>query len=151
MITKQDCLLLLSDLSDLGIDTEKEFNDVLKNGVSIQIIQFINRNRQLDLSKFYEKVRHSYNDKKSKLYINIVKDLDEKEPDKVITTLSALSTQILLYSKTVSDKKMFLNHSRLSEILQVLYKYSQTLDIVPCIKLLRLIKTDIKAFESFRK
>lgn len=148
MITKQDCLLLLSDLSDLGIDTEKEFNDVLKNGVSIQAIKFINSNRQLDLSKFYEKVRHSYNDKKSKLYINIVKDLDEKEPDKVITTLSALSTQILLYSKTVSDKKMFLNHSRLSEILQVLYKYSQTLDIVPCIKLLRLIKADLKCLEN---
>ena len=47
MITKQDVIILLTDLQEQGIDVSKQLNDTLKNGVSIPTIQFINANRQL--------------------------------------------------------------------------------------------------------
>ena len=77
MITKNDIIILLTDLQEKGLDVSAHLNNTLKNGVSISTIQFINSNRQLDLYKFYEKIRKSYNQKHSNLYINIVKEIDD--------------------------------------------------------------------------
>jgi hypothetical protein len=93
MINKNDCALLLSKLKDEGIDTQKEVIKLFQSKeVPIEIIKFINDKRQLDLTSFYNKLRKSYNNKKSNLYINIVKEVEE--PTKVLTTLSALNLQI---------------------------------------------------------
>ena len=147
MITKTDMILLLTDLQDKGIDVSNELRNTIKNGVSISTIQFINNNRQLDLYKFYEKIRKSYNQKHSNLYINIVKEIEE--PVKVLTTLAALQTQILIFSlKEANDKEMFLRHSRICEIAKVLYNYYTTYDFKPCIKLIQLIKADIKCLQE---
>ena len=70
MITKQDCLILLSEIG--ATDKIKEL--LAQPTPSVEIIKFINDNRQLDLTRFYEKLRKSYNQKHSKLYINIVKE-----------------------------------------------------------------------------
>lgn len=149
MITKNDCLLLLADLQSKGIDTQEEFNTLLKsNTIPLDIIKFINDNRQLDLFTFYETIRKSYNKKKSNLYINIVKEIDD--PNEVLTTLSAMLAWVVRYSKTVSDKQMFLKHARASDICKVLNIYFNTGDITNCIKLIRLIKADIKALESIK-
>ena len=43
---------------------------------------------------------------------------------------------------------MFLKHVRLNEIYQVLLNYTKTYDLTLAIKLLKLIKLDIKALES---
>ena len=73
MITKNDCYLLLSELNEKGVDTSSPIKDLMSStSPSIDVIKFINDNRQLDLTAFYEKIRKSYNNKKSKLYINIV-------------------------------------------------------------------------------
>lgn len=149
MITKNDCLILLSDIEKKGIDTSAIINELLSNGMTLNVIKFINDNRQLDVSAFYEKIRKSYNQKKSNLYMNIVKE-DFVEPTKTLTTLSALLTQILLFSKNVQDRQMFLKHSRADEITKVLNGYFTTWDITNCIKLLRLIKVDLKALESVK-
>ncbi len=149
MITKNDCLILLSDIEKKGIDTSATINELLSNGMTLNVIKFINDNRQLDVSAFYEKIRKSYNQKKSNLYMNIVKE-DFVEPTKTLTTLSALLTQILLFSKNVQDRQMFLKHSRADEITKVLNGYFTTWDITNCIKLLRLIKVDLKALESVK-
>jgi hypothetical protein len=148
MITKNDVILLLTDLEKLGVEINKSlYVDVSKNGVTPEIVNFINSNRQLDLYKFYEKIRKSYNEKHSTLYINIVKEIDDV--NKVLTTLSALQTQLLLfYTKEAEDKEMFLRHSRASEISKVLLNYYMTYDLKPCIKLIQLIKADIKCLQG---
>ena len=122
MILKNDCYLLLADLQSKGIDTTEAINELISSTtIPMSVIKFINDNRQLDLMKFYEKVRKSYNQKKSNLYINIVKEIEE--PSEVLTTLSAMLTQVLRYSEEVADKQMFLRHARANDISKVLSLY----------------------------
>lgn len=122
MILKNDCYLLLADLQNKGIDTTEAINELITSTtIPMSVIKFINDNRQLDLMKFYEKVRKSYNQKKSNLYINIVKEIEE--PSEVLTTLSAMLTQVLRYSEEVDDKQMFLRHARANDISKVLSLY----------------------------
>lgn len=149
MISKQDCYLLLADLQNKGIDTTEILNQIVTTGeITLDVIKFINDNRQLDLTDFYETLRKNYNKKKSSLYINIVKDIEN--PTEVLTTLAALNLQILLFSKHLENKQMFYRHARASEITAVLNNYYKTFDITNCIKLLRVIKTDLKALESVK-
>ena len=97
---------------------------------------------------FYEKTRKNYNDKKSDLYINIVKEIDD--PQEVLTTLAALQLQVILYSKKVDNKKLFLDNMRALEITYVMNNYFKTYDITQAIKLLSMYKADIKALESIK-
>ena len=148
MITKNDCILLLTELEENGIDTKVALKEALTQGVTLSVIKFINDNRQLDLTTFYEKIRRSYNKKKSSLYINIVKEIES--PNEVLTTLSALLTQILLFARDIENREMFLKHARAFEIAKILADYFQTYDLTKCVKLLRVIKADIKALESMK-
>lgn len=149
MITRTDCILLLSDLEERGIDTTAILKETLKNAEpTLTTIKFINDNRELALAQFYEKIRKSYNKKKSNLYINIVKEIET--PNEVLTTLSALLTQILLFSSGVEDREMFLRHSRAYEISRILTNYFKSYDLTNCVKLLKVIKADIKALEMIR-
>lgn len=145
-ITRNDCLLLLTDLQEKGIDISKQTELLYKNNNSlVDILKFINDNRQLDVTRFYEKIRKSYNDKRSSLYINIVREIEN--PSEVLTTLSAMLTQIFLFAREVDDREMFLRNVRAKEITAVLNNYLKTFDTVPCVKLIRLIKCDVKAIE----
>ena len=95
MITKTDLLMLLSELQDSGIDTTKEFTKVVTSReLPMDVIKFINDKRGFEVSGFYEHIRRSYNVKKSKLYINIMKETTDVND--VLTTLAALNLQILL-------------------------------------------------------
>lgn len=147
MITRNDCIILLTDLESKGIDVKEQLDKTLKsNEVSMSVIKFINDNRQLDLTEFYKHIRKSYNNKHSSLYINIVKEIEDT--NEVLTTLSALLTQILLFSKKSNDRQMFLKHARFNEITKALNIYSTTYDLTICLKLLRIIKVDLKACEQ---
>ena len=78
MILKNDLLLILSEMSDNGIDTIKEFTKVATaKEIPLDVIKFINDNREMEVNKFYSYIRKSYNSKKSKLYINIMKEIDD--------------------------------------------------------------------------
>lgn len=151
-ITKTDCLILLTQLQDQGIDVSEQLKSIIRSdSPSLDVIGFINSNRELELTKFYEKLRKNYNKKKNKLYINIVKE-DEKSPTEVLTTLASFNLQVLLYAKTITENPdMFLRHSRFKEVNQCLLNYSNTGDLVSCQKLLKAIKADIKCLESFNK
>jgi hypothetical protein len=46
---------------------------------------------------------------------------------------------------------MFLRQARYEEITRCLHHYSTTYDLIPAIKLLRLVKMDLKAFEYLNK
>jgi len=152
MITRRDCILLLSELSSRGIDTTDALRTALKSSdIDINVVKFINSYRPFDANLFYEKLRKSYNNKKSNLYKNIVTCDEVDCSDSVLTTLAALNLQILLYMNNVSDARMFLSHTRFEEINQVLLNYSRTFDLVPCIKVLQIIKADLKAFEYVSK
>lgn len=149
MITKNDCLILLADIQNNGVDTTQVTQELIKsNTLPLSVIKFINDNRQLDLSAFYERLRKNYNNKKSNLYKNIVKEIDE--PNEVLTTLSSLLTQVLLYSRQLENRQMFLKHARSSEITMVLNNYFKSYDLTNCLKLLRIIKADLKCLESIK-
>jgi len=147
MITYSDALILLTDLSENGIECKQEISKLIKTGkVDIDTLKFINDNRELDLTKFYEKLRKSYNNKKSTLYINLMKGLEDTS--KVLTTLNSYALQIVLFSKNVEDINQFYKFSRLEDVYKCLYHYSKTFDLIPCMKLLDLIKADIKTLET---
>lgn len=147
MIRQNDCLLLLTDLQEHGVDVKEQITKLLlSKDINLEVLKFINDNRQLDVSGFYTLIRKNYNNKKSNLYKNIMKEI--VEPQEVLTTLSALLTQILLYSKHLDvNKQLFLSHSRAEEIIKVLEEYFKSFDITKSIQLLRLIKADIVALE----
>ena len=84
----------------------------------IGALKTIKQNGKLDIFEFYNKLRKNYNDKHSKIYINVMKEVED--PKKVLTTLSALVTQILLYSEHLNNKNIFMKHSNFSEILKAL-------------------------------
>ena len=147
MINRSDCLILLNELKEQGIDTSSILKKLIKTKEpTTEVLKFINDNKTLDARLFYEKIRKSYNNNKSNLYINIVRG--NLEPREVLTCIASLNLQILLYNKTVENSTMFLRHMRFEEIQKVMLNYSLTGDIVPCQKLLNLFKLDLKALEA---
>lgn len=149
-ITKQECLNLLFELKDNNIDCTKQIKQLLvMNEPTIDIIKFINDHQELDLRKFYEKLRKSYNNKHSKLYINIVK-YNELDGNELICCMGALLQQILLFNKTLNNTE-FLRQARFNEILSCLRNYYETRDLISCQKLLGLVKADLKVLEEISK
>lgn len=145
MISKTDLILLLTNLDGGQEYVGKVLAD---ENVPMDVVKFVNDQRELDVSKFYTYIRKSYNQKRSKLYIQIMKEMDDV--NEVLITLSSLQLQIMLFSKKVDDKSLFLRHSRAPEISRVLSKYYQNFDTTACVKLLRLVKADIIAFETMQ-
>ena len=149
MISKSDVLLLLTELQTSGEDVGDDITDLYKSSsIPFDILKRINEKRPLDLVTFYEKLRKSYDNKRSKLYINIMKSNENAltDPKTILTTLSALLNQILQFE--TDDKSMFLKHARADEITQVLSIYFKTFNIEPALKLLTLFKADICALET---
>ncbi len=147
MVTRNDILLLLTELQEEGKEVKTYLTKALTSQtIPLDVLKFINDERQLDVASFYELLRKNYNSKKSPLYKNIVRE--EIRPEEVLTTLAALNLQILLFAKNLEDDKMFLKHSRAEEITRVLNNYYKTYDLIPCLKLLKLVKADLVAFET---
>ena len=161
MLKSQDLLLLLSELRKNGVDVKEPLLQVTKlqmsgsDSIPVNVIKFINDNRPLEITKFYEQLRKSYNAKRSSLYSNIVREIKDPSsvnPLDVLTTLSSLNLQILLFAKHLEGKEatMFLSHSRGEEITRVLNNYYVTYDLEPCVKLLELVRSDCKVFQSIK-
>lgn len=151
MITNTDCILLLAELEQQGDEKASELlvQIASKSQVDLNVLKYIQSKRPLEILDFYELLRKNYNKKKSSLYINIVKEIEK--PDEVLTTLSALLTQILLFAKKLTDNKtLFLKHSRAEDISRVLTHYFKTYDITKAIDLIKLVKADLKALEYIK-
>lgn len=150
MVTKSDITILLNDLQERGIDINGYLKELYStSSIPLNVIKFLNDNRSFDVANFYEKIRRNYNKKRSDLYLNIVKELDNV--DDVLTTLASYNLQVLLYGRNVDDKEMFYRNSRVEEVTRVLNNYYKTFDIDSCVKTLSLIKADIKLFETVKK
>ena len=150
MLKKNDLILLLTQLQEAGVEVASQLKKVIVSSeIPIDVVKFINDNRQLDVTGFYEQLRKSYNNKRSSLYINLVRE-EPKDPTEVLITLSSLNLQILLYAKHLESPQMFLSHSRAEEITRVLNNYYKTYDLKPVMTLRDLIRSDLKVFESIK-
>lgn len=149
MLQTNDLVLLLTDLENQGIEKSSQYLRVLLTNNSqkalVDTMKFINENRPFDIAQFYERMRKNHNEKKSPLYKNIVKDVDDM--DEIITTLHAYILQVNLYSKHVDDKTMFFKHARAEEVTRVLNNYYKDYDITSALKMIKLIKADLLTFE----
>ncbi len=149
MLQTNDLVLLLTDLESQGIEKSSQYLRVLLTNNSqkalVDTMKFINENRPFDIAQFYERMRKNHNEKKSPLYKNIVKDVEDM--DEIITTLHAYILQVNLYSKHVDDKTMFFKHARAEEVTRVLNNYYKDYDITSALKMIKLIKADLLTFE----
>lgn len=147
MITKNDCLSILVKLEDNGVKNIDAYMRKLlvSREIPLEVLKFISDNRGLEISNFYEMLRKSHNKKKSPLYTNIVRE--QTSVKAIVTTLSCLLTQILLYGSKLENQELFYKEARADEITKVLNDYFQTGVVDTCQSLLKLVKSDLLVLE----
>ena len=146
MITKNECISMLMNLEKAGIKVDDQIRKVLTSKtIPLETLQFINTNQGLEAVKFYEMIRRNHNQKKSKLYTNILSGSRSEED--LVTTLSCLLTQILLYGKKLESKDQFFREVRAEELTRVLNNYFKTGLYEECLNLIKVIKSDLLVLE----
>lgn len=147
MINKSDLMTILVALEDKGVDINKPMKKLITaKEIPLDVLKFILDNRGIEVANFYEMLRKKYNQKKSPLYRNIVKEVTDA--DEIITTLACLLVQITLYSnKLTANKEIFQREVRAEEITRVLNTYYSTGELNQCLSLIKLIKTDLIVLE----
>lgn len=153
MLQKTDLILLLTTIQEEHPEMDvRDYVDmaIRTPGINLEVLKFINDIRPLEVRNFYEKLRKSYNDKRSNLYINIMKS-DEVELKNTMVILTSLLNQIMIFAEKVEDKQLFLKHSRADELCKVILVYLTKYDIQPAVKLLQLVKADLKTLQEITK
>ena len=147
MITKNDCLSILVRLEDNGVKNVDPYMRKLlvSRDIPLEVLKFISDNRGIEVGHFYEMLRKSHNQKKSPLYTNILKEVEN--PDELITTLSCLLTQIILYGNKLINRDQFFREVRAEEVSRVLNNFFKTGTYDECQSLLKLIKSDLLVLE----
>lgn len=146
MITKNDCMSILIKLEDSGINIDNYMRKlVVSKEIPLEVLRFISQHRGIEVANFYEMLRKKHNQKKSPLYLNIVKEVSNL--DEVITTLVCLLTQITLYGNKLESKDTFIKEVRAEEITRVLNEYFKTGVYDSCLSLLKIIKSDLLVLE----
>ena len=146
MLNKSDCMSILIKLEDKGVDINAQMKKlILAKDIPIDVLKFIAEKQGLEAVNFYEMLRKSYNNKKSKLYKNI---LDDIKLEDVCVILSSLLLQIALYSSKLTDtKNSFLQEIRANEISEALADFYKSDNIEKCLAVLNAIKTDLLVLE----
>ena len=82
-------------MEDAGIDVRNNMKELLiSKDIPTKVLEFIVKNKWIEAGNFYEMLRKKHNQKKSPLYVNILKDIENE--DQCITTLVCLLVQINL-------------------------------------------------------
>ena len=146
MLNKSDCMSILIKLEDKGVDINAQMKKlILAKDIPIDVLKFIAEKQGLEAVNFYEMLRKSYNNKKSKLYKNI---LDDIKLEDVCVILSSLLLQIALYSSKLTDtKNSFLQDIRANEISDALADFYKSDNVEKCLAVLNAIKTDLLVLE----
>lgn len=146
MITKNDCLSILVKLEDNGVEVNPYIKKLaISKDIPMDVLQFIAKNKGIEVINFYEMLRRNHNLKKSPLYVNILRD--PTDVNDTITTLVCLLTQVTLYGNKLADNSSFFKEVRAEEISRVIHNYFETGSISDCVSLLKLIKTDLLVLE----
>lgn len=147
MITKNDCLSILVKLEDSGVANIDTYMRklLISKDIPLDVLRFISQNRGIEVGNFYEMLRKSHNQKKSPLYTNILKEVSE--PNEIITTLSCLLTQIILYGSKLTSADKFYKEVRAEEISRVLNNFFKSGLYEEPATLLRVIKSDLLVLE----
>lgn len=147
MINKSDLMTILVTLEDRGINIDQQMKKLLTaKEIPMETLKFILDNRGIEVANFYEMLRKKHNQKKSPLYHNIVKDIED--PEDVIITLACLLVQVNLYSKKLqANKEIFQREVRAEEISRVLNNYYSTGMLDGCIAIMKLLKADLLVLE----
>ena len=146
MLNKSDCMSILIKLEDKGVDINAQMKKlILAKDIPIDVLKFIAEKQGLEAVNFYEMLRKSYNNKKSKLYKNI---LDDIKLEDACVILSSLLLQIALYSSKLTDtKNSFLQEIRANEISEALADFYKSDNVEKCLAVLNAIKTDLLVLE----
>ena len=146
MLNKSDCMSILIKLEDKGVDINAQMKKlILAKDIPIDVLKFIAEKQGLEAVNFYEMLRKNYNNKKSKLYKNI---LDDIKLEDVCVILSSLLLQIALYSSKLTDtKNSFLQEIRANEISDALADFYKSDNVEKCLAVLNAIKTDLLVLE----
>ena len=146
MLNKSDCMSILIKLEDKGVDINAQMKKlILAKDIPIDVLKFIAEKQGLEAVNFYEMLRKSYNNKKSKLYKNI---LDDIKLEDVCVILSSLLLQIALYSSKLTDTKdSFLQEIRANEISEALADFYKSDSTEKCLAVLNAVKTDLLVLE----
>ena len=146
MLNKSDCMSILIKLEDKGVDINAQMKKlILAKDIPIDVLKFIAEKQGLEAVNFYEMLRKSYNNKKSKLYKNI---LDDIKLEDVCVILSSLLLQIALYSSKLTDtKNSFLQEIRANEISEALADFYKSDNVEKCLAVLNAVKTDLLVLE----
>ncbi len=147
MINKNDCLSILVKLEDSGVIEARPYirKLMVSRDPSIEVLKFIAQQRGFEVGRFYEMLRKSHNQRKSPLYTNILKEIDD--PKEIVTTLSCLLTQILLYGNKLDNPTAFFREVRAEEISRVLNNFFATSSLDTCLAMLKIIKADLLVME----
>lgn len=147
MLTKNDCLSILVRLEDDGVTDAKYYTRklLLAKEPPVEVLKFIASQQGIEASNFYEMLRKSHNQKKSPLYTNILRSVDDTK--EVVTTLSCMITQILLYGSKLENPSAFYSEIRAEEISRVLNDYFATGSIEKCLLMLQVVKSDLLVLE----
>jgi hypothetical protein len=134
-------------LEDSGVPEAKTYIKklVVAKDPTIEVLRFISKNRGIEVGAFYDMLRRNHNKKRSPLYLNILKDIES--PKEIVTTLSCLLTQVLLYGSKLENAAAFYREARAEEITRVLNNYFKTGDLDACTAMLRLVKSDLVVLE----
>ena len=58
MVTRNDLLLLLSEIESEGVDTSIQIQKLYRTkDLPVDVLKFINDHRQFDVIKFYERIK----------------------------------------------------------------------------------------------
>ena len=146
MLNKIDCMSIPIKREDKGVDINAQMKTlILAKDIPIDVLKFIAEKQGLEAVNFYEMLRKSYNNKKSKLYKNI---LDDIKLEDVCVILSSLLLQIALYSSKLTDtKNSFLQEIRANEISGALADFYKSDNVEKCLAVLNAIKTDLLVLE----
>lgn len=147
MITKNDCMSILVQMEDSGINIDSYMRKLaISPEIPVEVLKFISQNRGMEVQAFYEMLRKRHNQKKSKLYINLVKEIDD--PAEVITTLTGLLMQINLYGRKLGEEATaFYRAVRAEEISRIINDFYVNNQYENAVTLIKLIKADILVLE----
>lgn len=150
MLSKNTCYKILLEMRDDGQNVTRYINLVSSNTiVPKEVIQFINNQRPLKVTEYYDELRKLHNKKHVKLYKEL---LEESRDDiqRMTKVLSSYITRALIYTENMDgqDKFNFLENARIPDCSVALSKYFIDKDDSLIKETFDLIRTDIKILEN---